>query len=97
MSENKNRSCFALMDEMEKNENLKATDLLSRKQRMHSLLEGRMSARSMVAMTTLLLIGAISLCVGLFVPALLPIGLILTGVGIVEKIVSLFKKDERER
>ena len=85
------------MDEMEKNENLKATDLLSRKQRMHSLLEGRMSARSMVAMTTLLLIGAISLCVGLFVPALLPIGLILTGVGIVEKIVSLFKKDERER
>lgn len=97
MNENKNRSCFALMDEMEKNENLKATDLLSRKQRMHSLLEGRMSARSMVAMTTLLLIGAISLCVGLFVPALLPIGLILTGVGIVEKIVSLFKKDERER
>jgi len=97
VSENRNRSCFALMDEMEKNENLKSNDLLSRRQRMRTKPSGRLATYSMVAMTPLLLIGAILFCVGLFEPAFMPVGLILIGVGIVEKVVSLFEKDEKER
>ena len=94
--ENKGRSSFALMDEMEKNENLKSNDLMSRRQRMRPRTSSRLATYSVVSMTPMLLIGAIFFCAGMFVQELTWVGLVFIIIGIVEKIVSLFEKDKKE-
>lgn len=97
MYENRKKSSFALLDEMERNENIRSTDILNRKPRMDLRLAVYKEVVA-VAKTIMLLIGAILFCVGMcaFKPEIVSIGAIFMGIGFVKKIVRFSREGKSE-
>ena len=98
MYESRKKSSFALLDEMERSENIRSTDILSRKQRLDIRLTSETEANSIMAKTPQFLIGVILFCIGLgaFKTWLIFIGLVFIVSGIVKSSQAFFGEKERD-